>query len=107
MARVTRRSINGPRASVLVALACLASAVGVVVVATPLPAAAAVTSVRGSACGYFVNVGLFGGPQAVRGCGQTIPPGDAGSASPSVTLPSTGSASAITASDPDGARAQY
>ncbi len=65
-----------------------------------------VTAVKGSACGYYVNVGLFGGPQMLRGCGQ---PGDApaNGSSPSVTLPAEGSATPITAEDPDGATAQY
>lgn len=61
----------------------------------------------GGACGYWSNVGLFGGPPERRGCGQTIPPGDAGSASPSVALPEGGSATAVTAADTDGALAQY
>jgi hypothetical protein len=70
------------------------------------PAAAEVTAVTGSACAYFTDVSLFGGPSARRGCGQ---PGDAPatSASPSVSLPSSGSSSPITASDPDGATANY
>lgn len=63
-------------------------------------------SVSGAACGYFASVGLFGGPQNVRGCGQ--PSGaPATNASPSVTLPAAGSAEAITGSDPDGAMAEY
>jgi len=47
------------------------------------------TEVKGGACGYFVNVGLFGGPQQLRGCGQpaTAPPTGA---SPAVTLPPGG-----------------
>lgn len=61
----------------------------------------------GGACGYYANVGLFGGPPSLRGCGQTIPPGDAASASPSVTLPAAGSSKAVTAADTDGALAQY
>lgn len=61
----------------------------------------------GSACGYFTNVSLFGGQSTVRGCGQTIPPGTAGSASPSVTLPATGSTTVISKSDSNGALAQY
>ena len=69
-------------------------------------AAAPVTAVRGSACGYTVSVGLFAGPPQQRGCGQ-----QAGSpttaASPSVTLPPAGAAAPVTASDPDGAAAQY
>ena len=63
--------------------------------------------VSGYACGYYTKVALFGGPPEMRGCGQTIPPGDARSASPSVTLPSEGSATAVTVTDDDGALAQY
>jgi hypothetical protein len=66
---------------------------------------AAVTAVRGSACGYFTNVGLFGGPQDRRGCDQTS--GDSPTASPKVELPAGGSATVITANDPDGAKATY
>jgi hypothetical protein len=69
-------------------------------------AAAQVSGVRGSACGYYVNVGLFGGPQDLRGCGQ--PAGAPPSAtSPDVSLPGGGSPTPITAEDPDGAVAQY
>ncbi len=70
------------------------------------PAAADVTAVKGSACGYFASVSLFGGPAGQRGCGQ---PGDAPAtnASPSVTLPSTGSSTPIEATDADGATAEY
>ncbi|MDQ6724651.1 MAG: hypothetical protein M3066_00520 [Actinomycetota bacterium] len=50
---------------------------------------------------------LFGGPPTVRGFGQTVPPGDAQSASPAVTLPAGGSVSAVTATDADGALARY
>lgn len=64
-------------------------------------------AVSGSACGYFSDVGLFGGPPERRGCGQTTPPGDDRSASPSVALPPEGSATAVTAEDTDGALAQY
>jgi hypothetical protein len=63
-------------------------------------------SVSGAACGYFASVGLFGGPQNVRGCGQ--PSGaPATNASPSVTLPAAGSTEPITGTDPDGAMAEY
>ena len=62
--------------------------------------------ISGSACGYYTKVGLFGGPPELRGCGQTIPPGNEGSASPQVTLPPEGSGKAVTAED-DGALAQY
>jgi hypothetical protein len=64
-----------------------------------------VTAVTGSACGYVTNVGLFGGPQELRGCGQTT--GGPGTASPGVELPAAGSATPITAADPDGAKATY
>lgn len=69
-----------------------------------LPAAA--PAPRNSACGYFVNVGLFGGPQTLQGCGQ--PAGaPAGAASPSVTLPPGGSTDPVTAVNADGAAAKY
>ena len=77
------------------------------VAAAPRKAAAAGGKPAGGACGYSSNVGLFGGPAERRGCGQTIPPGDAGSASPSVELPAGGSTLAVTATDSDGALAQY
>lgn len=70
-------------------------------------AAASPSQVAGGACGYYTNVSLFGGPPELRGCGQTIPPGDARSASPSVALPDGGSTAAITAADSNGALAQY
>jgi len=85
-------------AAVLVITAALCVSVG--------SSGATVTSVRGSACGYYVNVGLFGGPQNLRGCGQPADAPAAGS-SPFVTLPPGGSATPITAQDPDGATAQY
>ena len=67
----------------------------------------AAIQVSGEACGYYTEVALFGGPPTVRGCGQTTPPGDDLSASPSVTLPPGGSVTAVTATDDDGALAQY
>ncbi|MCA1684057.1 MAG: cadherin-like domain-containing protein, partial [Actinobacteria bacterium] len=69
------------------------------------PASGDVSAVSGSAFGYYVNFGLFGGPPSVRGYGQTIPPGSDGSASPSVMLPAGGGDQ--TAADPDGAVAIY
>ncbi|MDQ4070977.1 MAG: hypothetical protein M3203_16130 [Actinomycetota bacterium] len=72
----------------------------------PRPAAADVTAVSGSACGYFAEVSLFGGPSNRRGCGQPAN-APATNASPSVTLPATGSANPITATDEDGAVAEY
>ena len=65
-----------------------------------------VTSVSGSAFGHYVNVGLFGGARNLRGAGSTVPPTDV-SYSPSVTLPPGGSETAVTASDPDGAKGIY
>jgi hypothetical protein len=65
-----------------------------------------VTTVKGDACGYFVNVGLFGGPQTLRGCGQPAG-GPKAAAAPSVSLDPAGSPTPITASNPDGAKAQY
>lgn len=61
----------------------------------------------GGACGYYARVGLFGSPPERRGCGQTIPPGDALSASPSVELPTEGSSKAVAANDSDGALAVF
>jgi len=61
----------------------------------------------GGACGYYSNVGLFGGAPTRRGCGQTIPPGTTKSASPSVTLPAGGSATVLSATDSNGALAAY
>jgi hypothetical protein len=63
-----------------------------------------VSSVSGGACGYYTNVGLFGGAQALRGCGQTV--SDATGTSPSVTLAPTGSGP-VTASKAEGAMALY
>ncbi len=67
---------------------------------------AATGSVSGGACGYFTDVGLFGGPKNLRGCGQPSS-APATNASPSVTLPAGGSATPITATDSDGAVAEY
>ena len=70
-------------------------------------AAGASSSVTGGACGYFTNVGLFGGPPTVRGAGQSIPPASAASASPEVTLPPGGSSTPVSATDGNGAMAMY
>jgi len=67
---------------------------------------AAVKAVKGYACGYSVNIGLFGGPQTPTGCGQP-PNASPAATSPSVTLPDGGSATAVTATNPAGAKAQY
>jgi uncharacterized protein YegP (UPF0339 family) len=61
----------------------------------------------GGACGYYTEVGLFGGPPQRRGCGQTEPPGSEASSSPSVELPAAGSPTAVAVTDADGAIAQY
>jgi len=73
---------------------------------TTSTAPAASGDVSGGACGYFSEVSLFGGPRNRRGCDQ---PADApaSNASPSVTLPAGGSASPVSATDTDGATAQY
>ena len=101
MVRTTRHSARRLAAAV-VAVVGLAGGL----VATSSPSQADVVTVTGSACAYYTDVSLFGGPSMRRGCGQ---PGDAPVAgfSPSVTLPAGGSATPITATDPDGATAQY
>jgi hypothetical protein len=71
---------------------------------TAAPASAGTTPI-GSACGYYTNVSLFGGPYVLHGCGQDANQ-PAVASSPSVTLPSTGS-SQITQTDSDGALSQY
>jgi len=73
----------------------------------PASSKASPSKAAGGACGYFSGVGLFGGPPERRGCGQSIPPGNARSASPQVVLPAGGSAAAIAAADEDGVIAQY
>ncbi|MDQ4091715.1 MAG: DUF1508 domain-containing protein [Actinomycetota bacterium] len=65
------------------------------------------SDVAGGACGYFTDVGLFGGPPERRGCGQTVPPAPPRSESPQVELPAGGSSVAVTAVDEDGVIAQY
>ncbi|HEX8770806.1 MAG TPA: hypothetical protein VF711_08570, partial [Acidimicrobiales bacterium] len=76
--------------SIFAALASSVMLTGIVVGVAQSPAAAAdVTSVKGSACSYYVNVGLFGGPQTLRGCGTNVATTDV-SYSPDVTLPSGG-----------------
>ena len=114
---VQTRAGVGRRAAV--ALACSALLGGILVVTGLQPAGANVTSVSGSAFGYYVNVGLFGGPSQLQGAGQVICTGSnvpAGcvtssaapaSSSPSVTLPAGGSATEVAADDADGAKAQY
>ena len=73
---------------------------------TTTVAAAPAAEVSGGACGYFANVGLFGGPRNVRGCGQPSGAPET-NASPSVTLPAAGSSTPVTATDADGAMAEY
>lgn len=84
----------------MVSMALVLAALAPVSLAAPARAATPI----GSACAYRASVSLFGLPPSVRGCGQTIPPGNAGSASPEVTLPPGGSAAPIVAFDADGAR---
>jgi uncharacterized protein len=71
------------------------------------PHAAPASRAAGGACGFYTEVGLFGGPSERRGCGQTVPPGNVRSASPEVTLPEGGSSVAVAAVDEDGVIAQY
>ncbi|MDQ3897118.1 MAG: hypothetical protein M3326_07725, partial [Actinomycetota bacterium] len=80
-------------------------AVAAGLLATSSPSSADVTQVSGSACGYYSDVSLFGGPSSRRGCGQTF--NDPQGLTAEVTLPSTGSATPITAEDPTGSRAVY
>jgi hypothetical protein len=67
-----------------------------------------VSKVQASACGYFVNVGLFGGPQALRGCGQGVT-SSSPSYSPNPTLPPNGAGSSteFVEQNPNGASATY
>ena len=95
------------RHPVLAALVSSAMLAATLIALTQRPAAAAISAVRGDACGFYVNVGLFGGPQMLKGCGSGLPTSDIGY-SPQVTLPTpNGSATALTALDADGARADY
>ncbi len=66
-----------------------------------------VSGITASAFGYSTNVGFNGEPPTVRGYGQTIPPGTAESASPSVDCPSTGTSDPVAVTDADGAIAMY
>jgi hypothetical protein len=96
-----RRPVRRLLPSAFAMLSMTAASLGLT--AAPAHAGAAI----GYACAYYTNVSLFGGPYSVRGCGQTIPPGDAGSASPSVTLPGGGSSTWVSAIDNDGAKGVY
>lgn len=75
--------------------------------AAPASGRAAAATVAGGAYGFSTNVGLFGGPPERRGFGQTIPPGNARSASPEVALPAGGSAATHAVVDEDGVIALY
>ncbi len=85
-----------------VAMATLAVTIGLVGAGTS-PAHAA-SAVRGSAFGYYTNVSLFGGPYNLLGYGQAAG-APAVSATPSVSLPSTGGSVSLT--DADGSKAAY
>ena len=110
------------RRSLRAALASSMLLVGVMVGLTQRPAAAAVTSVKAEACTYMVNVGLFGGPQTVNGCGEASSTSGTGLAarqpaggtnlnptdtsySPHVRV--TGSGGTMTATDSNGASGIY
>ncbi|MGH9178118.1 MAG: choice-of-anchor P family protein, partial [Acidimicrobiales bacterium] len=71
---------------------------------SPLFAAQQATGLSGLAFNYYTNVGLFGGPAALRGYGQPAS-APASAASPSVTCPAGGGNPSVT--DPDGARSTY
>ena len=66
-------------------------AVSATVVGAGQTPAFAATAVKGSAFGYYTNVSLFGGPSTLLGYGQAAG-APAVSATPSVTLPSSGAA---------------
>ncbi len=85
---------------------------------TESPSEAVVLEVSGSATAYLSDVSLFGGPSTQRGpagtpgCDPTKPaPGPNSTqmegCSPTVVLPSGGSATPLTATDADGARGIY
>ncbi len=100
-----------PRARARGLLLVVASTFGAALIAIgPGPAAAVgviippPTSVSGSACSYYTSVSLFGGPYNLLGCGQQVG-SPATAASPLVTTPPAGGTR--TATDPDGAIAQY
>ncbi|CAN5603799.1 hypothetical protein BH20ACT2_BH20ACT2_25000 [soil metagenome] len=98
-------------------LAVVLMAAGTLTTVGAPPAAAEVTTVTGSAFGFYTDVGLFGGPSNRRGFEQEIcttpgtPPGcvDPGTApsseSPSVALPATGGD--LSDADADGAKTVY
>jgi hypothetical protein len=101
------------RRSALLSTAMLAMSIGIAG-----PSHADATAVSGSATGFRSSVSLFGGPATERGsagtpgCDLTKPaPGPNSNqtegCSPTVVLPSTGSASPMTATDADGVRAVY
>src|SRR5919202_794530 len=78
-------------------------AMGLGSVGVTAPAAQATSTYIGYACGYYSNTSLFGANPVLQGCGQDRHQPST-SASPSVTLPSTGSGSTvISAVDSDGA----
>ncbi len=102
----------------VVAVTTAVGLAGALVVGLSGPSGATVTTVSGSATGYLLSVGLFGGPASQRGpagtpgCDPNLPPPGPNSTrtegcSPTVSLPSSGSASPITATDADGVRAVY
>ncbi|HWG73809.1 MAG TPA: hypothetical protein VG184_07115, partial [Acidimicrobiales bacterium] len=82
------------RAWLSVALAALVT-FGVGVTVFTGTSSAAITGVIGSAYGYYSNIGLFGGAPTTCGSPSVTP-----CPNPDVTLPSTGSATPLTASIP-------
>jgi len=79
-------------------------AVSATVVGAGQTPAFAATAVKGSAFGYYTNVSLFGGPSTLLGYGQAAG-APAVSATPSVTLPSSGGS--VSQTDSDGSKASY
>ena len=98
--------------SFLAAILATASLLALVAVAAKPAAADPVTTVKAEACVFEMNVGLFGGPQELQGCGEAerLPspspaPGNTDvSYSPHVALPADGSGGSMSASDGDGAK---
>ena len=102
---MVRARLSSRRPTDVLAVALVATAL-VLAGTSNQPATADVSGITASAFGYQTNIGFNGGPPTVRGFGQTMPPGTAESASPSVSCPSSGSP-LTTVTDPDGARATY
>ena len=82
--------LRSGRHSIFLVILAAAMAVVLLIGLGQEPAQADVTGVKGSAYGYFSSISLFGGPPSTRG------------PTPTVTLPPSGSATPITASQASG-----